>query len=397
MINQYSASMKNPGIILGPLVEVSMFEAIRSFIKRGVEVVVFDHDKASPGFNMRGISENKIAPDPRIRPQDFVNFLLQLGNEFPGYVLLTNDDFYQQILAEYSEELKKNLLLLIPKEQINAIAADKSETVNTALKYGFPVPKTYHITDNFNNVKIDLPLIIKPRGGSRGQYVIKSRDKLVETLRIIDKSRDDYIAQEWIPGNVRNLCTFGTIFDENSEPKAIFTARRLSVMQSKQIHQGITTYLVSERIPELIKPSIQFMKDIKWQGIAELEYKFDERDSKFKLLEINPRIWSWTRLPAACGVDFAKIYYDLLCGKDESPVFEFRTGVTYLRSITDMYSSLYKFTAGEVNLKDTCKDLYKKYSKVIFNPKDNLIDELPWHRPNIHWVLYFLKKIKQYS
>lgn len=391
------SAMKQPGILLGPLIEVSIFDAIRSFVRRGTDVVVFDHDRDSPGFYMRGISGGKIAPDPRKKPHDFVNFLLQLGREYPGYALLTNDDFYNQIIAENAEELKKDLSILIPEEEINAIASDKSETVNAALKYGLPVPETYHFTDNFDNMNIDFPLIIKPRGGSRGQYVIKSRGELVSTLSIIGNCSEDYIAQEWIPGNVRNLCTFGTIFDENSEPKAIFTARRLSVMQSKQIHQGITTYLVSERIPELIEPSINFLKRIKWQGIAELEYKFDERDSKFKLLEINPRIWSWTRLPAACGVDFAKIYYDLLCGKNVSPVFEFRTGVTYLRSIIDMYSSFYKFTSGEVKLKDTCKDLYKKYSKVIFNPKDNLIDELPWHKPNFRWVLYFLKKIKQYG
>lgn len=389
--------MKKPGILLGPLIEISMFEAIRSFVRRGIEVVVFDHDRNSPGFYMRGISGRKIAPDPRKAPQDFVKFLLQLGKEYSGYVLLTNDDFYNQIMAENAEELKKYLLILISEEQVNAIASDKSETVDAALKYGVSVPKTYHITDNFENVNIDFPFLIKPRVGSRGQYLIKSQAGLIRTLSIIDKCRGDYIAQEWIPGNVKNLCTFGTIFDENSQPKAIFTARRLSVLQSKQINQGLTTYLISERIPELIEPSIKFLKEIKWQGIAELEYKFDERDSKFKLLEINPRIWSWTRLPAACGVDFAKIYYDLLCGKNVSPVFEFRTGVTYLRSIIDMYSSFYKLRTGEDTLKDTCKALYNKYSKVVLNPKDNLIDELPWKKPNLRWVLFYLRKLKTYG
>jgi predicted ATP-grasp superfamily ATP-dependent carboligase len=168
-------------------------------------------------------------------------------------------------------------------------------------------------------------------------------------------------------------------------------------MRSKHINQGITTYIVSERIPELIEPSINFLKQIRWRGIAELEYKFDERDSKYKLLEINPRIWSWTRLPAACGVDFAKIYYDLLCGRKVSPVFEFRTGVTYLRSVVDMYSSLYKFSTGELKPGYLIKDLYMKYSKVIFHPRDNLIDELPWIKPNFRWLLFYLTKLKKYG
>lgn len=397
MNTPYSSPSNKPGILLGPLIEVSMFDAIRSFVRRGVKVIAFDHDADSPGFHLHGISGKKIAPDPRKSTRDFVDFIIRCGKEYPGYALLTNDDYYNQVLAENAGDIKKDLRILMPDEEINNIATDKLETVNAAVKYNLPVPRTNLITKDFENENIKFPLIIKPRVGSRGQYVIKSRPELLETLRIIDNSREDYIAQEWIPGNVRNLCTFGTVFDENSEPKAIFTARRLSVMQSKQIHQGITTYLVSERIPELIEPSIQFLRDIKWQGIAELEYKYDERDSTYKLLEINPRIWAWTRLPAACGVDFAGIYYDLLCGINVTPIFEFRTGVTYLRSVIDLYSLYYRVRIGEVTLKDACTELYNKYSNVIFRAHDNLIDEVPWEKPNIRWVLYFLKKIKHYA
>lgn len=389
--------MKKPGIILGPLREVSMFEIIRSFVSWGIEVIVFDDDRSAPGFYMHGISGKKIAPDAKQRPHDFIKFLLQLGKEYPGYVLLINDDLYNQLIAEHAEELRKNLLILISEEPINTIAADKAETVSAALKCGVPVPETYNLTDIFDNVNIHFPLLIKPRAGSKGQYLIKSQAELIRALNIIEKNREHYIAQEWIPGKVRNLCTFGTIFDKNSCPKAIFTARRLSVLRSKNINQGITTYLISERIPELIELSINFLKEINWQGIAELEYKYDERDSKFKLLEINPRIWSWTRLPAACGIDFAKIYYELLCGNNVNPVFEFRTEVTYLRSIVDMYSSLYKFKIGEDKLSDICKDSFKKYSKIVFNPKDNLIDELPWKKPNFRWVLFYLRNLKTFG
>jgi predicted ATP-grasp superfamily ATP-dependent carboligase len=389
--------MKRPGIILGHMAEVSMFDIIRSFVRRGIEVVAFDNQRGAPGYFMRGVSARRPAPDPETSPQEFVAFLLQLGKEYPGYVLLINDDSYNRIIAEHADKIKQNLLVLISDKPVNAIATDKAETVVAALRHGVPVPETYNIIGILENANIHFPLVIKPRFGSKGQYFIKSRSDLLKVIRMIGENRENYIVQEWISGDVRHLCSFGTVFDENSEPKAIFTARRLSVMRSKHINQGITTYIVSERIPELIESSIHFLKQIRWQGIAELEYKFDERDSKFKLLEINPRIWSWTRLPAACGVDFAKIYYDLLCGRKVSSVFEFRTGVTYLRSVVDMYSSLYKFSTGESKLGYFFKDLYKKYSKIIFHPRDNLIDELPWIKPNFRWLLFYLTKLKKYG
>jgi predicted ATP-grasp superfamily ATP-dependent carboligase len=126
--------MNKPGIILGPLIEVSMFETIRSFVSSGIEVIVFDHERDAPGFYMSGISERKIAPDPVTRQNDFVTFLLQLGKEYPGYVLLTNDDLYHRIISEHVEELKKNLLILVSEGPINTIASDKAETVKAALK-----------------------------------------------------------------------------------------------------------------------------------------------------------------------------------------------------------------------------------------------------------------------
>ena len=41
----------------------------------------------------------------------------------------------------------------------------------------------------------------------------------------------------------------------------------------------------------------------------------DPRDGKFRLMEINPRLWQWHGLAAACGVDLARIAYADLVGE----------------------------------------------------------------------------------
>jgi len=40
-----------------------------------------------------------------------------------------------------------------------------------------------------------------------------------------------------------------------------------------------------------------------------VEFKRDPRDGKFKLMEINPRLWQWHGLAAACGIDLPRIAY----------------------------------------------------------------------------------------
>jgi hypothetical protein len=45
-----------------------------------------------------------------------------------------------------------------------------------------------------------------------------------------------------------------------------------------------------------------------------VELKRDARDGRFKLMEINPRLWQWHGLAAACGVDLPRIAYADLVG-----------------------------------------------------------------------------------
>ena len=40
--------------------------------------------------------------------------------------------------------------------------------------------------------------------------------------------------------------------------------------------------------------------------MSQVEFKRDPRDGRFKLMEVNPRLWLWHGLAAALGVDFAR-------------------------------------------------------------------------------------------
>ena len=48
---------------------------------------------------------------------------------------------------------------------------------------------------------------------------------------------------------------------------------------------------------------------LRFHGIADVEFKWDEREHVYKLLDINPRPWLWINLPTACGVDLPYAAY----------------------------------------------------------------------------------------
>ncbi len=61
--------------------------------------------------------------------------------------------------------------------------------------------------------------------------------------------------------------------------------------------------------PELFKPTIRLLQELRYTGIAEVEYKWDAVTGEYKLIEINPRPWDQHRLGKACGTDLVLLAY----------------------------------------------------------------------------------------
>jgi len=52
---------------------------------------------------------------------------------------------------------------------------------------------------------------------------------------------------------------------------------------------------------------------LSFRGVFEAEFKYDERDGRFKLLEVNARPWYFIGFAADCGVDVCEMaYWDAL-------------------------------------------------------------------------------------
>jgi len=88
---------------------------------------------------------------------------------------------------------------------------------------------------------------------------------------------------------------------------------------------------------------------IGYTGIVEVEYKFDFRDGRFKLLDINPRLWTWSPLGARAGMDFPYLLWKMMQGMT---VMERRApaGVHWVRMSTDIPSALQEMMRGRLNL-----------------------------------------------
>jgi D-aspartate ligase len=69
--------------------------------------------------------------------------------------------------------------------------------------------------------------------------------------------------------------------------------------------------------------------------LVEVEFKYDARDDRYKILDINARPWTWIGLGVAAGVDFPYLAWQLSQGEVPTPVHA-AAGVRWMHFTRDL-------------------------------------------------------------
>jgi D-aspartate ligase len=94
---------------------------------------------------------------------------------------------------------------------------------------------------------------------------------------------------------------------------------------ARRTRQYPTDFGASSTFVETIEPEIieaaarRFLTSMHFSGLVEVEFKFDTRDRRYKLLDVNPRPWTWIAIGGAAGIDFPWLQWRLACGEAVSP------------------------------------------------------------------------------
>ena len=119
------------------------------------------------------------------------------------------------------------------------------------------------------------------------------------------------MVQELVPGGDDALYTVGSYIGRDGRALGVFCGRKL-----RQTPPGIGTCRVGEAVwvQEVVDDSLRLLGGFDYRGLSQVEFKRDPRDGRYKLMEINARLWQWHGLATACGVDLPRIAYDDLTG-----------------------------------------------------------------------------------
>ncbi len=203
-----------------------------------------------------------------------------------------------------NEEHPTQLHHLLPEQEYFNLCANKGEFQKYCESRNFPVPKSYDEL-TINNLRTSFrPVLIKPKSG-QGSVGIHYLNTLADLDKFSPIDFDKNIVQERIIS--KNQVAGAFFFCVNGEVISSYCHQRIRTFPDIG---GVTVFSKSVYEPEILKIGTELLKSMNWNGLAMIEFMFDEPSQSWRIIELNPRIWGSIMLSAHCGADLLKHYAD---------------------------------------------------------------------------------------
>ena len=322
---------------------------LRTFGRLGIAVHGVDPNSRSPGLFSKYCHKKFLFDVDASPPSTSVQYLLDVAKIIGKRSLLIHTtDNGASWLADNAAALSEGYIFPNnPKELVLALAS-KEEMYFQAKKCGVPVPEacfphTYGDVEEYVKDAV-FPVVLKEifRGGSprtgKRMFIAKTKEELLRLYRLCeDPSNPNFMLQEYIPGGDDSIWMFNGYFDAKSD--CLFGVTGKKIRQSP-VHTGVTSLGVCLRNPTVDELTKGFMKRIGYKGILDIGYRYDARDGKYKVLDVNPRIGSTFRLFVGNnGLDVARAEYLDLTGQPV-PISDIVEGRKWFVEDRDFVSSV---------------------------------------------------------
>jgi D-aspartate ligase len=286
-----------------------------------------------------------------------VSYLLDLAarHNLDGWVLFPTSDESAALLSKFHVALSCRYRVSTPTWDILQWAYDKRLTYRLAAQEKVEHPVTIYPASESDLDACAFPAILKPaahvavnRFTAAKAWPVANREELLARYREAREliPPDLILLQERIPGGGESQFSYAALC-RDGQPIASLTARRT---RQYPVDFGYSSSFVETLdVPEIVAPSRRLLAAIRYTGVVEIEYKFDARNGRYKLLDINPRLWTWSALGGRAGIDFPYLLWRMMMSKEVAEQTG-RNGVRWMRVSTDSPAAVHEMLRGRLSL-----------------------------------------------
>jgi D-aspartate ligase len=350
---------------------------IRSLGRHAVPLCVVD-DEFSIGRFSKYTTFTVRAPNLR-NEKDTVDFLIEMGHrkKLQGWVLFPTRDEHVAAFSRHKQALSQVFRVPTPDWEITKWAWNKWNTYSLAQKLGIPIPRTWcpRTVEEIDQIDAEFPLAIKPSVKEDFFYATKAKAWRAENKNQLREmfqrasghvGSNEVLVQEIIPGDGTRQFS-SCVFMKDGIVLGSMEAQRWR--QHPPEFGRAATFVESIDLPAVEELTLKFLRAINYYGLAEVEYKLDPRDGKYKLLDVNARTWGFHALGSPAGVDFSYLLYADQIG-DPVVTCRGRSGVGWIRMVTDLPTSMGDIWAGRLTPKAYWGSLMDFKIESVFSSED---------------------------
>ena len=264
----------------------------------------------------------------------FVRTLTDFAKAHTGktLVLVSCGDNYTGLMARARAALEPYYKFACPTPELVAELDTKEFFYQACERHGLSYPRTFGCTnENYKTVELPFPFpcIIKASNSvaywnckfphKKKVFVAYSKEEFDAITAAIYSSsyQDNLVLQEYIPGDDNCMRVLNCYSGLDHKVKLMALGRPLL---EEQTPEGIGNYaaIMNVRDDELMEKMKAFLEDVGREGFSNFDMKYDARDGKYKLFEMNPRQGRSSFFVTASGYNLAKwLVEDVLEHKEQ--------------------------------------------------------------------------------
>ena len=303
---------------------------IRTLGRIGVPAYAITEDRWTPVAVSRYCAGRFVQPTTgREDPGQLVSRLADIGRKLgrPA-VAVPTDEEAAVLLAEHATELSDYFLLPKVPPELPRKLASKQGLYELCCEFGVPAPvsafpetaeelEEFAASGTFPVVAKNLEAWVRRSAPVvSGTTLLRTPAELLALAAGWDEA-PSVILQDYIPREDAEDWIVHLYCDANSNCMVNFTGVKV---RSWPPHAGMTACAYIVPNPGLAEMAQRFCKQIGFRGIADLDWRYDRRDGKYKLLDFNPRVGAQFRLfETADGIDVVRAMHFDLTGREVPP------------------------------------------------------------------------------
>ncbi|WP_052069780.1 carboxylate--amine ligase [Streptacidiphilus albus] len=320
--------------------------AIRSLGRAGVPVYAITEDRATPAALSRYLRGRFVWPTVGTEPaEQLLAGLTRIARQVAARegrrcIALPTDDEAAVLLAENAAELAPYLVIpAVPAELPRALAG-KQSLHRLCLEHGVATPRSVLPRTPAELAAAAEELVFPIVAKNADPYARLSDPAVGSTTLLADRAALTRLAAGWPAAMPRVLlqeylpmehaedwiahlyCAGGGSAGGAEESGADGAAVNQDVVftgvkvRSWPPRGGVTAHAYTTANPELAEESARFCRAVGFHGICDLDWRYDRRDGRYKLLDFNPRVGAQFRLfETGPGIDLVRALHLDLTGR----------------------------------------------------------------------------------